>query len=836
MKNKTKLQKFIALFSAMMLLVTSLGLQVFAQDETTIPEPTGYTTVLGVDDFVGSDATIWDDNAHTWSGALETISAGAGTLDGVLVDGVYNISRYAAVQIGSRDRYRFHIGVNNPGTGLVIQFVDPTGKAYGGETLALEDLRCPFSAQDMRVKVGFSFTTESETATNGDLLIRVWIGDLFYREIEAENMPIAGLTRDMLINTGNGSGAVTLKKASDELTVLTAKDFLNGETEKTVASGSQESITAGTGNLDNVAIEGTFNIQLRGIVQMGSAQINNQTRLQIQAYPDATWRFMFVRQIGSAVTTYGSEVNHTQEEVGYNVGTDMPVKVEFLYANRDYVTNVMDLTIKIRIGDAFVKTIEVPEVPINALKRTMWIESTSATIKIKETPEETTTVLRAQDFLNGATEKTFTTGNPELITAGAGNLDNVVIEGVFNIPQYTDVQIGSARANDRTRLQIRAHNHGYWVFQLFVYDGGTVTTYGGQDQHATSEVGYALGTDMPVKISVDYTNRNYVTGLADATIKFNVGDVFEKTLEVPQLPMSALGRNMYINSASAQITVKEKAEETQTVLSIKDFMDGDSQTIEKGKVETLSAGEGTLDGVVIDGIFNIAKFSNVRIGSAAGYRLHMAINNNELLTCMFATANAVPVSFTLNANEIGSAYMGQDIRIKVAFEYTKKNYVMGTATVTIKLNVGNAEKELVLDGVAMTGMTRTIYAEATDQPILLKACEEYYDVATGYELNGENITVNEQSTNAEALTAVGDYFVRCAGEDAYAKYVILWKTADAYVDNAVDVLDLVAIRNASKGSSNITSKAGNKAADVDGSGAIDAADCAGVRNILAGAQ
>ena len=82
------------------------------------------------------------------------------------------------------------------------------------------------------------------------------------------------------------------------------------------------------------------------------------------------------------------------------------------------------------------------------------------------------------------------------------------------------------------------------------------------------------------------------------------------------------------------------------------------------------------------------------------------------------------------------------------------------------------------------------------------------------------------------LNTSGDYFVRSTQNDVYAKYVILYKLGDVRTDGEVNLGDFMAMLKTTRGGKELTSKAALKGADADGSGAIDAADCDTIRDML----
>ena len=820
MKAKKKISKVLALVCSIALVLS--GVYVAPYADATVVNAADEYTVINLADFLGGETQ------KSWSGSEQaTLTAGSGDLDKVTIDGVYNIARYSSVAIGSKSGYRLMIGVNNSSL-LYYQFANSRGIVAGGEAKTFDQntLGCYYNAQDVRIKTTFEFANFNESTGLADLTIRIQIGDYLEEQVlQFSGVTKAEMTRTVFVNAN--TGALTLKGAPDDSpVVLGIDDFIGGETSKTWTGTNSQLLTAGTGTLDNVTVEGVFNIARYSSVAIGS---QTGARLMIGVNNGSAFYYQFADSRG--IVAGGEAKSFDQNALGcYYNGQDVPIKVAFEFSKQNYVTGVANVKIKIQIGTYLdEQEMNLSNINMSQLGRNIFVNPNTGAITLKVAVEETETVLGIDDFIGGETSKTWTGTNSEVVTAGTGTLDNVTVEGVFNIARYSNVAIGSQAG---ARLMIGVNNGSMFYYQFAdsrgLVVGGETKTF---DQNALGC--YYNGQDVPIKVSFEFSKQNYVTGVANVKIKLQIGEYLdEQEMNLSNINMSQLGRNMFVNPSTGAVTLKvlPEASEEWTVLGVKDFVGADTQTNSGTNAQLVTAGEGNLDHVVIDGTFNISRYSNILIGSQAKNRLQFGVNNNYVFYYQYANASGVVNNIK---EEFGTSYAGKDVKLRVSFVYSKRNYVASTANVTVHITINDSiEREFVVSNVPMAELARTIYLNPSTGSLTVSEHEEYYDLNTGFSLEGEGLTVNGESVDSVNLKTPGDYYVKGTKDMLFAKYVVIYTPGDVGLDGAVGAKDLVGLKKVVQLQHSLTTKAANKAADVDKSGAVNDNDCEAVRGLL----
>ena len=330
-------------------------------------------TLVAVQDFTGD---VEYAVTGTEAGMRPSSVATAGTLDGLLIDGIYKFEGSPVLNMGGRQN------------GLQFQIVDKNGVKYLCYQLIGTGIRkdvsaamagCEIYGEDVRIKAGFTFSNINEETGAADVEVQISIGDTYKDIYKATAYPSAELRlgRILFVDARTEGSTLTLKAievpekelpplpADSDYTWINFSDY--GITKETVTEGTELGLRAGAGLYDGYMIDGVFNFKGAATVNLGGK--NNG--LQINLVDKGGKKFLRYQLIGSGMAT-----DVSASKIGTEiVGTDLAIKVGFSFANVNEEAGTADITVQIRIGDTYKDAFVVQGYKMENLNRILFIDA-----------------------------------------------------------------------------------------------------------------------------------------------------------------------------------------------------------------------------------------------------------------------------------------------------------------------------------------------------------------------------------------------------------------------------------------------------------------------------
>lgn len=675
MKNMTKLSKIVAFLCAAVLFVTSVDFSAFASTEAdagittdTVEEGIVEYEVLGVEDFTGQTEIIYTDESTNTKP-----SAGDQSLDGMMVDGIYQFSGYAALYIGAANWGGFRIGRKTNTDTMTYQFMNNAGaQSLHYKEITATDTDCTLFDADVRIKVGVSFVNTYEDTAIVDAKITLNIGEKYEDIFVLEGIQKSHLVGRMFAYPNGGS--ITMKAAKEQK-LLDFSDF--GIVEDYTVTEGVVTKSAGSGTLDGVTIDGTYYLSGYPSIQFGERD-GMRLQIHVNGRKELVCQFLDSGQTSYVPTTGGT---HTTTSLGCNyLNTDVRIKVGFTFENVDETAGTADITIHLQIGPTWTDTIQIDGATnIEKLTRTLVLigsSSTGSSVTLKvpkpegveispvdmgiadgiygyqvaeDTEEVAYTVLGIEDFKN-AEEYTLETGKQTTLSASTETLDGVVIDGIYRLSMNPVIDFGGTAW---AGLQFQRTSAGA-KFQFLNAVGTDVLGY---VEFTNAETGGIYDTDVRIKVAFDFTSEISTSDTANATITITVGACV-KSFDIVGAKTAYMKRAMFWYAPDAPITMKTTAERTASV-------SGELENLHTAATGTMTLNNKTFSADVQFDATN----SELRVGGTDD-NIWGGIRLKRINDSYFAFSNTFGMAETLiSTEEVGLGSTNEKFNLKIDFEY-----------------------------------------------------------------------------------------------------------------------------------------------------------------------
>ena len=166
----------------------------------------------------------------------------------------------------------------------------------------------------------------------------------------------------------------------------------------------------------------------------------------------------------------------------------------------------------------------------------------------------------------------------------------------------------------------------------------------------------------------------------------------------------------------------ELKEEGYQVYSIEDFTQKSEYTLtyKKGIVSVLDTYQatlnptsvGTLDGMMIDGIYKFSGNASINFGGKAWQGLQISRTGTDKMRCQIVGAgNAVDIT----SADTGCKLFDNDVRIQIGFTYLGKDEEAGTVDIRVKICIGTTYANVIeAYGVKESYLKKSVYLYAKD--------------------------------------------------------------------------------------------------------------------------
>lgn len=175
-------------------------------------------TVLDIEDFSALDEYTVETSSDAGTYSFNK-SAGEGTLDSVMIDGVYHLSGNPMIYIGARWS---GLRISRADDKLKFETID--GSATSILEVSAQDAGCALFDTDVRMRVGFTFASKDAQTTDVDIHIK--IGSLYENIITVKDMKTANLQRTIHLWAQASGASLTMKTIRpDGLVEVTPADL-----------------------------------------------------------------------------------------------------------------------------------------------------------------------------------------------------------------------------------------------------------------------------------------------------------------------------------------------------------------------------------------------------------------------------------------------------------------------------------------------------------------------------------------------------------------------------------------------------------------------------------
>ena len=675
MKERKWISKILAIVCILAVAFSSMELPMVANADTGSFEH----DVIGVETFTGQDVVPY---------TAEAKPGNNGSIDGKMLDGVYNFTGASCVYFGTADWYGLRMQLDGQN---LKYWIAPNGSAYD-KSVTPTEAGCALAGSDVRIKVGFHIvSTNADTTVNVEY--KVCIG-AYTTTFTLENVNKTQFQFSQRLHVFPNGGTVTVKKVVEapafEYEVI-GIETLTGQDEVPYTSEVKP------GN--NLAIEGKL---LDGVYKFtGDACVYVGTAgwygLRIQ--PDGTNLKYWIAPNGS---TYDKSVTPT--EAGCDlVGEDVRIQVGIrtVSTNPDGTAN-MEYKVCIGVYNT-IFTLANVNITQFAYAQRLHVVPGSGSLTVKKVPVFEYGVVGVET-LTGQDEVPYTS------EAKPGNnlaIEGKLLDGVYKFTGDACVYVGTAGWYG-LRIQPDGTNLKYWIAPNgSTYDKSVTPTEAGCN---------LVGEDVRIQVGIRTVSTN-PDGTANMEYKVCIG-AYNTTfiLENVNTAQFLYAQRLHVVPGSGSLTVKKVPSESTpeitytTILNVKDFTGENTYTNPAGVTKPLSAGAGTLDDVQIVGIYNLSGYPVLQFGTRDGVRFQMAIvGGGSPLRYLFADTTGVHYTQTLSSDIIGTQYLNTDVEIKVGFKFLNKNETAGTADVQIQVNIGDLYEDIfTVEDVVMASLPRNL--------------------------------------------------------------------------------------------------------------------------------
>lgn len=705
------------------------------EPEKPLPTDITYASTLGMKDFTGKDEVTYTSDIKP--------SAGDKSLDGVLIDGIYNFTGNACIYVGAANWTGMRLELSGTDS-LRYRFLPGD---VGDKVVTPAEAGCELAGKDVRIKLGFTFEEGTITDTKADVIVQVFIGD-YTDTFRIKNVDKSSFVGRMFVYPQTGS--VTLKhvkETSNEPQVpegfvaeydktMKFTDF--GITADTVVAGGEEKPNGGdTENLHKMMVEGTYRFTgEQAAVYIGTRGWGGLRFGTTKTTGELTYMFM---DLNGKNTLHAISLTADDTECQL-VDADVRIKAGFTIIKENVTESTVDAVIEVSIGDKYKETFVVEGVQKSNLIRGMHVyaaEGSSVTLKVDESDldykqEPSDKKVSYDDELTffdfGLSRDTTVTNGEVRKTAGEGTLDGVSVEGEVYLTGNTIFGFGGAWRG----LQFQRGKKGM-IYQYLDVDGK-----GGiyRKEVTDEEVGCPLYDEvLAIKVGFTFSNVNKKAGTADVTIEVNLGDDYRDVFTVKGVLVANLQRTMLLYAAdgngyedSKLVLKKPVLEEFKVPAGVKikydktmkftNFGITEDTTVSNAEIKPNGDDKLSIDKMMVEGTY---RFSGPQAAAYIGSRgwggLRFGTTPNGEFTYQFFDNNGKGAMhiITLLEEDTGCKLIDADVRIKAGFTVIKENKKAKTADVIIEVRIGKQYKEMFLvEGVQISNLIRGMHIYAAE--------------------------------------------------------------------------------------------------------------------------
>lgn len=543
----------------------------------------------------------------------------------------------------------------------------------------------------------------------------------------------------------------------------------------------------------------------------------------------------------------------TPEETKYSLTkVDVKLRTEFSYSNIN--AGYADVKMTVMVQDTNRKSFTATGISINALKRQITVctenDETSCTIKALDWQEdvfEGFLTVTPSDFgiLDGDYNYTDTNLAADGIlenqytATGAMTLDRKAFSTEVSFKgNDAQIRIGGVNAASEGILFKRKNNTQFELAECQEMGLHSQT-------FDISRAGLASIDDtFQLKLSFEFVDRD-CDGQKD-DVKYGVwfnDRLYANTYFYALDKVSHLGMRLgiYLAGEDAEIEIASQQrvkEDTPYILEDAGISEQVYKEIYQGAIAGMNLTNSSVSGkIALSGNANIILYG-MDTNAWLGYRLSLvngvvALSHSNDAFGVIAQTNVKEgeeFSFSIGQQLIDADADGLEDDIRLSLWVNQELY--------------RNQYFYLLDYVNYTGTGVVLYPDNRDveSAICVKDSvrEELYNLADreyGYLIVGKgSITVNGAETvSGNTLTVPGDYTIRCAGQGAYVKRVILYVSGDAHPDGVLDVKDLVAAKKTSE-AVGLATRSGEESSDINRDGIVDEDDLSAIRLHLTGKE
>ena len=326
------------------------------------------------------------------------------------------------------------------------------------------------------------------------------------------------------------------------------------------------------------------------------------------------------------------------------------------------------------------------------------------------------------------------TSKTDKFNAGDGNLDGTEVKGIFNFSATYDTFSG---VNGGGKIYVGGDSKGLVIeaqpaskqLKIMYHDGSEHEMTSGQVRITNDEItnaGFSL-FDSDIILSLKFDAEDMTKTETDVQVTITLSDKnnptksYSETCTMKQKTAYMTRYMSIMVHRTYNITMKYLEDDYQTI-TFADFGFEQGQKITKTTV-TKNAGEGSLDGVRIEGYVNIPKpssgASKIMFGQTIGMEFYsngeVWIRTQETTDGGYANANPYGVASWNN-------YWGKDTKLTVEFSYSNMVAGKGTLQMTVKANGNLIATKTTPYTITESRATRSMWIQAaTDtEPITVK--------------------------------------------------------------------------------------------------------------------
>ena len=314
-----------------------------------------------------------------------------GTLHHVAIEGYYNFTKTATqswVFIGGAKQ---GIRLASTASGnMYVHYYNPSSQATELGAIYATNAGT-LTETDVKIKVGFAFSSVDEETNTGNVKIIILISDTYQKEYDLTNVSLASFKKTVRIVSGATTAPLTITSIKKVpmlgYKVLTFTDFGFEEVASVSTSTQSEMIKSIEGKtLDKVAVEGYYNFakttahfvyiggDAQGIKLETTASGNMYVKHRTAAGSETTKDTLYANTLGIALT-----------------GEDVKFKIGFEFLNVNSKGTIGDVKVTMVIADSIERGFTIEQAELASFNQTIKIKSGSQlplTIKaILGTPE-----------------------------------------------------------------------------------------------------------------------------------------------------------------------------------------------------------------------------------------------------------------------------------------------------------------------------------------------------------------------------------------------------------------------------------------------------------------